>query len=368
VLSEAFSELSQNEVFDFEGFVDPLENYKQLKEESYHGTIVVPRVGGGTADTEFDILTGLSSVNYSNQPYSYTLLNRPFPSLAGAARGMGYRTVAIHPYNDWYYNRNNAYRHMGFDPFVSILDFDTGDVKGGFITEAQTIDVTIDMFSRHISKNPGTPLFELVVTIQNHAGFNNKYGITETLFNLTKDTGLSANNMNSLSNYFHGLADSDFELRRLVDYLQACSEPVVVLYFGDHQPAFTPGVYEALMPETGDPAYDAIRLNTVPFIIWENDAYKDAKAKGGQSGAYPTPSPQDMGVFSANYLGVKFFSMLGFGGIDPYFDFCVGLMEDYPIILENRYIDRQNSIHELSMDDDHELNLYRSWGYYLLTH
>jgi hypothetical protein len=165
--------------------------------------------------------------------------------------------------------------------------------------------------------------------------------------------------LNILSNYFYGLADCDRELRRLTDYLQGLGEPAVVLYYGDHTPSFGDGIERALRPDTGDPAGDAIKRYKVPFIIWGNDAYRETGGGDAQ--------PLDMGMFSANYLGVKLFSMLGFDGIDPYFDFCLDLMDEYPIILGSRYIDKDGALHSIGLDDDHDLNLYRSWGYYLLT-
>jgi phosphoglycerol transferase MdoB-like AlkP superfamily enzyme len=368
ILSEAFSELSLSEVFVFDGFDDPLENYTQIKEESYYGRMVVHSSGGGTADAEFDVLTGLSTANYKNQPYSYALLTKPFPSLASTARGLGYEAVAIHPFSDWYYNRTNAYRQMGFDPFISIADFDYNDIKAGLVSETSTFNKIIGVLEEHIKEKPGTPLFEMVVTIQNHGKYNNKYRITDTLFDLKEGVSFSETDLNILSNYFYGITDCDRELRRLVDYLQELGEPAVVVYYGDHQPVLGGDIYSTLLPRTDDRAYNTIRRYTVPFIIWENDAYKATKAESGQSGAYPEPPSRDMGVFSANYLGVKLFSMLGFGGINPYYDFCLGLMDDYPIILENRYIDGNNELHDIDIDGDHELNLYRSWGYYLLTH
>jgi hypothetical protein len=365
VLSEAFSEVPLNEAFDFDGFTDPLENYKQIKAQSYYGTMVVQRTGGGTADTEFDILTGLSTANYKNQPYSFTLLSKPFPSLASAARGIGYETVAIHPGDAWYYSRSSAYRNMGFDPFISVEDFGAGGRKGGLVSETRTFDIIIDVLDGHMAEKPGIPLFEMVMTRQNHGRYNNKYRITETLFDLKEGVSLGETDLNILSNYFYGLIDCDRELRRLTDYLQELGEPVVVLYYGDHRPYFGNSIEDVLLPKTEDLAYNTIRRYMVPFIIWGNDAYKDAVAQSG--GAQAWPQSKDMGTFSANYLGLKLFSMLGFDGLDPYFDFCLGLMGDYPIILENRYIDSDNEIHDIGIDDEHKLNLFRSWGYYLLT-
>ena len=67
IMGEAYSDLSENEHISFEGYTDPMANFKELcaKENAVSGHIAVANFGGGTSNTEYDVLTGL--------PTSWTL-------------------------------------------------------------------------------------------------------------------------------------------------------------------------------------------------------------------------------------------------------------------------------------------------------
>ena len=72
VMGEAFSDLSENSHFDFTNYGDPLENFKRLasSENAISGHIIVPNFGGGTSNTEFDVLTGYPHTVYCKRRHS----------------------------------------------------------------------------------------------------------------------------------------------------------------------------------------------------------------------------------------------------------------------------------------------------------
>ena len=82
ILSEAFTELPNSPFIDFDGFEgNPIAFYNELKQKSIYGYIIVPGFGGGTADTEFDVLTGINTRNFRGVPYLYRLVNRDILAL-----------------------------------------------------------------------------------------------------------------------------------------------------------------------------------------------------------------------------------------------------------------------------------------------
>ncbi|MBR5816845.1 MAG: hypothetical protein IKY38_05415, partial [Anaerotignum sp.] len=60
IMGEAFCDMSENPHLNFAGYRDPLQNFKAIcsSDNAYSGHIVVPNFGGGTSNTEYDVLTG----------------------------------------------------------------------------------------------------------------------------------------------------------------------------------------------------------------------------------------------------------------------------------------------------------------------
>jgi len=349
ILSEAFSELPLSPYINFDGFDShPMYHYLAIREESIHGHIIVPNIGGGTADTEFDILTGINSRQFRGVPYAFTMVTRPFPSIVQVLNQVGYRSLAMHPGAAWFYDRQNVYLHLGFEAFLCDRSFDIAQQRGGYISEEHTVDRILEEFRNHLENSPGVPLFLKAITIQNHGPYYGKYEDVEVNFNFSPEIPfghrLSHGDVMALSNYFHGMFDKDEGLRRLVEYFQTLDEPVILVYYGDHLPSFPLAIYETLIPD-GDPL---LHFNELPFIIWSNFSLSDIDIEGS---------------ISAYYLGGILLQLIGV--FDPFFVFLSTLHENYPIVLERSFFDSYGEMHVFeSLEVDSALALYKSWAYY----
>ncbi|MCL1795755.1 MAG: sulfatase-like hydrolase/transferase, partial [Clostridia bacterium] len=113
VMAEAFSDISEREAFNFSGRRNPLETFLALGEDGITGSIVVPSRGGGTADTEFDVLTGRASRYFRTAPYAYRLVTGPTEAIPSLLAKAGYASFALHPGYRWFYNRQNVYSSLG---------------------------------------------------------------------------------------------------------------------------------------------------------------------------------------------------------------------------------------------------------------
>jgi len=369
VMGEAFSDISLLPYFDFTGFTDPLENWQALKEESVHGQIFVPAHGGGTADTEFDVLTGLNTRQFrGGVPFSFRMINAEFESKATILNSIGYHSEFMHPGFAWFYNRQNVYRWLGFDQLVFIDEFEGLPTKGGYMSEEDTINRIIEMFEGHLQEHPGVPYFHFCVTIQNHGPYVDKYLMygNVTVPNFSTSLDFHESDQNALSHFFYGLSDADIQLRRLVDHLNASPEPVVLVYFGDHEPALGARVFDTIFPDIHDPGSfeDLTRLFSVPFLIWFNDAARDL---------YGIQHPLDLIdkeenlMFNSTYLGAFVLEILGISNISPFWDNVNDLRRLFPIMTETRSFrpDRRTSI-GMSEEERAPLILYRSWSYFRL--
>ncbi|MDR1914709.1 MAG: sulfatase-like hydrolase/transferase, partial [Clostridiales bacterium] len=270
ILAEAFSDILINPELNFDDRTDPMANYKRIADDSITGYIVVPNIGGGTADTEFDIFTGLNTRHFRATAYTYNLVTNPMDALPTYLSRLGYDNIALHPGFGWFYNRNNVYKYLGFSDFLASEYFDTSDTRGMYITEKQTIKKIIDEYDKHMRLAPDIPFFEFCVTIQNHGPYPGKYNAEK---NFDTTLNLSEKAQDALANYIVGMIDADRELNNLVTYLNDRPEPVVLVMYGDHLPSFTTEIYNALIPGEPDESFEWIsRLYKCPFVIWQNKA------------------------------------------------------------------------------------------------
>ncbi len=337
VMGEAFSDLSENDNLDFSGYTDPIKNFKRLcaEEDSISGRIVVPNFGGGTSDTEFDVLTGYPTRYLGNTLASYSFVNKQTDSLAWIFKNMGYDTLALHPGYSWFYDRINVYKHLGFDEFIHLDSFDPETQnKGGYISEAACMDKLIEEIDKGIASD--NPLFTFCVTIQNHGPYDEKYN--EDYDNFKTDVPLTDLEKTLLDNYFEGTKDADYELNRLVEHIKAIDEPIVLIYFGDHLPGFSNGTaffdildYDISM--NGDTA-ERLAVYETPFLIWQNDAAKAANVID-ENGVV---LPENMTI-NSNYLGALLLDYMGYGDATEYFEYINNLRGELPISANNSFMD-----------------------------
>ena len=359
ILSEAFSELGMSPYVDFEGFPDPMYHYRAIVAEpvSISGNIVVPHIGGGTADTEFDILTGINARQFRGVPYAFTMVTRPFPGVVSVLNEAGYRSLAMHPGAGWFYNRQNVYPYLGFEAFLCDSTFDSTNQRGGYISEEHTIDRILEEFRSHLDTAYNIPLFLKGITIQNHGPYYGKYGDVDINFNTAAD--LTETELRTLTQYFYGMLDVDEGLRRLVEYFRAEDAPVVLIYYSDHLPSFPLAIYEALIPAQSGAVYGEalIRYNRVPFLIWANEAARPLL----DTGKFIDSLPED-NTISAHYLGAALLEMLGIS--EPFFDFINSLRGYYPVVLERTFFPPDGDMRVIDMEMHRDLVFYSNWAYY----
>ena len=101
---------------------DPVPNWTALSEQYSTGALTVPVVGAGTANTECEVLTGMSTRFFGpgEYPYETRLRDRTVESVAYDLKEAGYAAHAIHNHNATFYSRNEVYANLGFDDFTAL--------------------------------------------------------------------------------------------------------------------------------------------------------------------------------------------------------------------------------------------------------
>lgn len=275
---------------------DPLPTLRWLQAGYTSGQILSPTFGGGTANVEFEVLTGFSNTFLPSGSIPYQqYVKRPMPSLASVLPQYGYRSIAIHPFHKWFWNRTEAYKMLGFQEFIGLDDFKNPEVRGLFISDAE--------LSRAIIKQVDSakqPLFIYAISMQNHGPYEpNRYKAAKVkLSGNISDASLAA-----LATYTQGVADADSALRLLIEHFKDSGEPTVLVFFGDHLPLL--GQNYSIYKEAGFvPAEDARwtleeykRMRSVPIVIWTNFSHQKYELN--------TISPSFLAPYVLKFTGIK---------------------------------------------------------------
>lgn len=259
VMNETFSDLS---IFDgmHAGYEGP-QYFKSMSDCVSRGKFYTSVNGGGTTNTEFEFLTGASMANFGPGVYPYTVYNlTQTENLARFFSDLGYSTLAMHPQLGTNWNRVNAYRDLGFDDFLTYEDFAGADTLRGHVTDRATYDKVLEA----LESNPG-PQFIFDVTMQNHSGYETGLLDENDMLHLDVDGESSQ----TIDEYVTVIRHSDEDLEYFINRLRELDRPVVLVFFGDHQPAMTPSYNNKWYPDE-DEAIHARRVYQTDYIVWAN--------------------------------------------------------------------------------------------------
>lgn len=276
---------------------DPLPTVHRLQERYGASTMLTPQFGGGTSNVEFEVLTGFSTsfLPSGSVPYQQ-YISQPIPSLASFFESRGYRSLAVHSYEGWFWNRNNVYKWMGFEGFKSLTHFTEPEYKGAFIADSEVSRSVI----REVEKSE-VPVFIYAVTMQNHGPYNDdRYGQTD----IAIDGELTDEARQIISTYTQGAKDADASLKMLIDYFEEKEEPAYIVFYGDHLPMLgydydvyrqTGFINSALAEEW---SLEELRsMRSVPLVTWTNVPVKAELPA--------TISSSFLGSFALKALGIE---------------------------------------------------------------
>lgn len=369
IMGEAFSDLSENKHLDFTGYRDPLQNFKaiQADENTYSGHIVVPNFGGGTSNTEYDVLTGCAT-RYLDSPLpSYNFIHGDFDGMPRQLRKLGYETLSIHPGYAWFYNRQNVYPDLGFEKTYFLedsFDLETQGL-GGYINEVATMDKIIDTLDTHM-KEKDTPLFSFTVTIQNHGPYEKRYGNLPA--NFSTDVPLNENQTDLLTQYFKGISDADEQIGRLKEYAENSDEPIVLVYFGDHLPGFSNGMefFDLLdYPINANGSLEEqLAVYETPYFIWQNDSAKALRDINKAAAELELPAD---GLMSSQFLGTTVLELFTPQYESPLQHYNNELRRELPVCAGTIFVDSEGNYTESVKNELAEkLTILKNWQYFKL--
>jgi len=370
VMNEAFADVTDYEAFAYPAETDPLPNYHALQADPHAvtGHVVVPGFAAGTANTEFDVMTGIQTNALSATTTSaMRVVNRDLDSLFRLYGEAGYRTSYFHPGDDWFYNRENVLRWMGAEATLFADEMEDLEYKGRWVTDESLVPFITAEFESAAAE--GRPLFHYMTTIQNHMSYTaDKYGADYVYPDIPLTVKVSDQVRTMLQVYAEGARDADAMLGALRDYFADRSEPVVLVFFGDHLPYL--GDNQLAYVELGmteEPYWAELTSYETPYVIWANDA---AFKQLDWSAAVELPER-----VSAAFLGAAVAELTGHSRQSSWFTFLNDLRREAPVIQKNTSVLYDGSIVTESYVEPggsshgnvpQTVEKWRQWSYYKL--
>lgn len=316
IMNEAFWDPTVLENVKFSE--DPIPFFRRLHEESTSGWLKSPEFGGGTSNIEFEVMTGnsllfLPSGSMAFQQY----LGKPVMSLASILRNQGYKSIGIHSYYGWFWNRIESYKNLGFDKFISLEYFTDLRYQGWHISDEVVTDMIIDKLEENEK-----PLFIYAVTMQNHGPYNSERYDRNTI---QVEGDLSDESKLILETFTQGLVDADKSLEKLINYLEISQEPTIVVFYGDHLPML--GQRYSVYTESGYIEHsdastwsyeEALKMREVPVVIWSN--YNRTR--------------EDIGTINTSFLGPYLLQYMN-KEMPEYFKYLLRLSSTTPVLDRN---------------------------------
>ena len=262
VMNETFSDLSFMDGLGV-GYEGPAA-FGAVDDALVRGKLGVSAYGGGTCNSEFEFLTGnsLAHIGSGTYPYmSYNLSN--VASLPRQFSSLGYDTTAIHPNLASNWRRDEVYPTLGFDRFLSIDDFAGAETFHSGVTDAATYEAVLERL-----RTQEAPQFIFDVTMQNHSAYD-QANIDASLLRGYQTGYLDEAGDAVLNEYLACIDASDRDLAWFMGELRGLDRPVVLVFFGDHQPNFSSAINDILYPNEDEPAHGA-RTYLTDYLVWAN--------------------------------------------------------------------------------------------------
>lgn len=256
VLLESFIDPTDVNFLNVKG--DPIPNFHYLQDNFSTGYLTVPVVGAGTANSEFEVLTGMSMRFFGTgeYPYKTILKETDCESIASNLGKLGYATSVVHNNNAKFYSRNNAFSMMGFDSFVSkeFMVVDQFNTLGTWAAD----DLLLEHIDKIMDKSENQQDLIYCITVQGHGAYP-----TEKVFDNPefKVSGADTPEENYAWEYYvNELHYVDEFIGNLIKQLEARDEETILVLWGDHLP--TMGLEETDMVSGS--------LFKTRYVTWNN--------------------------------------------------------------------------------------------------
>ena len=249
-----------NDVEFFTTSEDPIPNFRKLTDEYSSGYFKVPSVGAGTANTEFEVLTGMNLRYFGpgEYPYKTVLKKTQVESAATALKKFGYGAHALHNNGGNFYSRADVFNNIGFDSYTSKEFMNILQVtENGWAKDDVLLQHIVNAMDSTEQQD-----FVFGITVQGHGDYPEEKLLENPRIRVNgiEDEGRT----NAWEYYVNQLYETDQFVGNLVEMLEERGEPSVLVLYGDHLP--TMGLESKDL--TGRYLYNT------NYVVWDNIGLK----------------------------------------------------------------------------------------------
>lgn len=213
---------------------DPIPVFRKLMKEYTSGYYKVPSVGAGTANTEFESITGMSLHYFGpgEYPYKSILKETTCESAPYILKDLGYSTHAIHNNEANFYGRRSIFPNLGFDTFTSAEYMPEEEDKNplGWTRDR----VLTEEIIKCLDSTEDQPDYVYTISVQGHGSYPEEPELEEPKITVTGSPTEAKNNQ--WEYYVNQIREMDDFVKELTDALEKYPEDVILVMYGDHLP------------------------------------------------------------------------------------------------------------------------------------
>ncbi len=240
---------------------DPIPNLRKLYKNYSSGYLNVPSVGAGTANTEFEAISGMSIRQFGagEYPYKTILRKKTCESTAYDLKNLGYTTHAIHNNTASFYGRNEVFPNLGFDTFTPVEFMCTGErTQNGWVKDKVLTEYIMDCLRSSKKQD-----YIYAISVQGHGSYPTVR--SEETPNITVfGENFTEEQLAGIEYYVNQINEMDQFVGELIKNLTAYGEDTVLVMYGDHLPSL--GFTEEDMKNNS--------LYQTEYVIWDNIGLK----------------------------------------------------------------------------------------------
>ena len=259
---------------DLEFSSDPVPNFRKLKEQFSSGFLSVPSIGAGTANTEFETISGMNLEYFGpgEYPYKTILRKTTAESIPYDLKQIGYTTHAIHNNKGTFYTRQKVFKMLGFDTFTSIEYMNIEETTPlGWAKDKYLTQSIVDALNATENQD-----YIYTISVQGHGDYPDtpvENHSTITLSGLDDSARLT-----SFEYFVNEIHEMDQFIGELINALSMIPEDTVLVMYGDHLPTLDITDEEL---SNGD-------IFQTEYVIWNNFNLpkEDADIEAYQLGAH----------------------------------------------------------------------------------
>ena len=235
---------------------DPIPYFHSLMENYSSGAFKVPSVGAGTANTEFETISGMNMRYFGpgEYPHKTILKKTTCDSVPYALKEIGYNTHAIHNNKATFYSRVDVFPNLGFETFTTKEYMDiSNQTPTGWLKDEVLVQSVMDCLESTEGQD-----YIFTISVQGHGDYPKKKVLDDPVITVSGSPTKAKNNQ--WEYYVNQIYEMDQFVEDLITAVDSTGEDSVIVFYGDHLPT---------MDLTEEDVTNRYLFDT-SYVIWDN--------------------------------------------------------------------------------------------------